>query len=111
MKKYYINFEDKQGGTFGMYCCQTLKGWRDTAMEWADCDDNTGTYYALKNYKIKNSQLLDYINEFWDIDIREITNEQAQPILDYERNSDSSCPFWERDYQELYDKITEGEQL
>lgn len=71
MKKLYINVNDYQGGDFAIGCYGTLKQWREKAMEWSDMDDNYSLYNELKYYKIKNAELIDFINNFWDIEIVE----------------------------------------
>ena len=83
MKKLYININDYQGGTWAIGCCQTLKEWREHAMTWADSDENWGIYNMLKYYKIKNKDLIDFINEYWEIEIVEYKEE-------YKRGTETS---------------------
>lgn len=80
MSKLYINVEDKQGGAWALGEVGTLRAWRDYAMNWADSDENYGTYEALKRYTIKNSDLLDYINDFWDIEIIPFDKDNAEHL-------------------------------
>ena len=81
MKKLYINIKDYQGANFAIGRCLTLKGWREQAMEWADMDEHTGLYNSLKYYKIKNSELIDFINVLWAIEIVEY-NESYKDLVD-----------------------------
>lgn len=71
MKKLFINIEDNQGSDFAIGCYGTLLQWRRKAMEWCYMDDHYGLERDLKTYKIKNSELIDFINEYWDIGIVE----------------------------------------
>jgi hypothetical protein len=64
--KYYRGVEDYQGGTWGMYV-QSISDWRKSAMCWCDSDGNYELYNALKYYKIKNKDLIEFIEEFWTI--------------------------------------------
>lgn len=87
MKKLYINIADYQGGDFAVGCYGTLIQWRRKAMEWCYMDDNYSLLNALKYYKIKNSELIDFINDFWDIEIVEYNPSQKYDFelceLDY----------------------------
>lgn len=71
MPKKYINIDDYQNGEWALGFCGTLKQWRECAMAWAFQDDMYVTYNQLKYYKIKNSRLIEYINDIWDIGIVE----------------------------------------
>ena len=67
----YINISDFQGGDFAIGYYGTLKQWRAKAMEWCYLDEHSGLYRDLKTYKIKNYQLIDFINTYWEIEIVE----------------------------------------
>ena len=87
MKKF-ICINDLQGGTFGVGACGTYIQWRKKAMEWCYMDDHYGLLYNLKTYKIKNSELINFISYYWDIEIveyNEDTNYNLEEIyeLDY----------------------------
>lgn len=75
----YINLADYQGGDFAVGYCGTLKQWREKAMDWSDTDGLKETYNALKNYKIKNCDLIYYINDVWEISI-----EEFNPTIEYD---------------------------
>lgn len=81
MKKLYINIKDYQGTDFAIGRCLTLKGWREQAMDWAYMDEYTSLYNALKYYKIKNNRLIDFINDFWQIEIVEY-NDSYKDLLE-----------------------------
>lgn len=69
--KLYINVWDYQGGNWAVGEVGNLKHWRTLAMQWADSDESWDLYSALKNYKIKNEDLIKYINDMWEIEIVE----------------------------------------
>jgi hypothetical protein len=84
MKKLYININDKQGGEWALGCYGTLKQWRDVAMSWAFQDDAYNTYNILKYYKIKNENLIKFINDNWDLEIVEFdTNKEDFSEYDF----------------------------
>ena len=87
MKKMYININDYQGGDFAIGVYGKLIQWRKKAMEWCDMDDNYSLLNALKYYKIKNSELIDFINDFWDIE-----------IVEFDNNKNYEFELWELDY-------------
>lgn len=74
-KKVYETIEDRQGGEFG-FRCQTELEWALTALEWMDSD---GWFYGneVKENKkfflevFKTGTIIDYIDETWDITIKE----------------------------------------
>ena len=80
MKKQFINIEDLQGTGWAVGCYGTLLQWRKRAMGWAYMDDNYGVLNLLKTYKIKNSELIDFINEFWEINIVEYDRNKTYDI-------------------------------
>lgn len=73
----YININDFQCGEWAIGCVGTLKNWREKAIYWCDSDGNIELIKALKNYKIKNKDLIEFINDYWDIE-----------IVKYEKNID-----------------------
>lgn len=83
MKKY-INIKDRQGGEWALGVVDTLKGWREYAIGWADSDGSYGLASALKRYSIKNHELIDYINDYWEITIVEFdeNNEEHVELAD-----------------------------
>lgn len=78
-KKLYINLEDYQNGGWFVGVYGTLKQWRNQAMEWCDMDENYEIYNLLKYYKIKNCDLLYFINDYWTIGI-----EEFNPTIEYD---------------------------
>ena len=82
MKKLYININDYQNTNFAIGRCLTLKGWREQAMDWAYMDEYISLYNALKYYKIKNNELIDFINDFWQIEIVEYKEEYKDLLED-----------------------------
>ena len=76
MKKQYININDYQTEDFCLGVYGTLAEWRRKAMEWCDLDGFNDLYKLLKYYKIKNNELIDFINDFWDIEIVEYNQNQ-----------------------------------
>lgn len=74
-KKVYETIDDRQGGEFG-FRCQTELEWALTALEWMDSD---GWFYGKEveeNKKFflevfKTGTIIDYIDETWDITIKE----------------------------------------
>ena len=83
MKKLYINIDDYQGTNFAIGRCLTLKGWREQAMDWSYLDEHMGVYNMLKYYKIKNKDLIDFINEYWEIEIVEYKEEYKHLLESY----------------------------
>lgn len=80
-KQYYINIRDYQGGTWAMGCVDTIKEWKNRALEWCDSDENWELYKAIKNHKL-DTELLDIISEYWDIKIVEFSKDNINEILD-----------------------------
>ena len=74
-KKVYETIDDRQGGEFG-FRCQTELEWALTALSWMDSD---GWFYGNEveeNKKFflevfKTGTIIDYIDETWDITIKE----------------------------------------
>lgn len=71
MPKLYININDKPSGEWALGCYGTLKQWRDTAMAWAYLEHIDNAYNKLKYYKIKNKDLIEFINNLCDLEIVE----------------------------------------
>ena len=84
MKKQFICIEDLQTTGFAVGCYGTYIQWRRKAMEWCDMDGHYRLYNDLKYYKIKNSGLIDFIGDYWEID-----------IVEYDKN---------KNYDEFFDK-------
>lgn len=76
MKQQFICIRDLQSTGWAVGYYGTLKQWRGKAMEWAYMDDNYSLENMLKTYKIKNNELIDYISEYWNIEIVEYNKEQ-----------------------------------
>lgn len=81
MKKYYINVNDYQGGSWAMGCLSTIKEWKQRALEWCDSDENWELYKAIKKHKLDN-ELLDIINDYWSINIVEFNKENQDKIIE-----------------------------
>lgn len=96
MKRYEV-VEDRQGGEFGMGRQYTALEWLEQAVDWRDSDDSWGDYgegtdcygtkhldnrsWFIKFWKkmIKDGreqELIDYISDIWDIDIKEVKGEK-----------------------------------
>ena len=71
MKQQFICVRDYQNTGWAVGCYGTHLQWRKKAMEWAYMDDNYSLENMLKTYKIKNNELIDFISDFWDIEIVE----------------------------------------
>lgn len=94
-KQYYINIRDYQGGSWAMGCIDTIKDWKTRAMEWADSDENWGLYNELKRHKL-DEELIDIINEIWDINIVKFCKDNKYKILEgygIEENGTSNL-YW-----------------
>lgn len=72
--KYFRGVEDYQGGSWGMYI-KSIKDWRKIAMQWCDSDENWQTYNDLKYYRIKNMDLIPFIENYWQIKLVETPKE------------------------------------
>lgn len=81
MKKYYINVNDFQGGSWAFGCVKTLSGWKKIALEWCDADENWELYRIIKTHKLDN-ELLDIINDIWTINIVELNVENTNKIME-----------------------------
>ena len=79
----YVCVDDLQGGNFCVGCVSDLKGWREKAIEWCFMDDHYGLERDLKNYKIKNCDLIDFIQDYWEIEIVKFDKN-----IDYEEEYD-----------------------
>ena len=49
-----------------------LKYWREVAIDWASSDESLGLVRQLTRYEIKSKDLIDFIQEHWQIEIREV---------------------------------------
>lgn len=78
----YICIKDLQGTGFALDYVGTLKEWRELAMSWAYGDDRISLYNELKYYKIKNSELLDFIQDFWELEIVEYKEDEITEWCD-----------------------------
>lgn len=70
--KEYECVRDLQGGFFAVGRVGDLKYWREVAIEWASADESLGLVRQLTRYEIKSKDLIDYIQEYWQIEIREV---------------------------------------
>lgn len=103
MKKYYINVNDYQGGSWAMGCLHTIKEWKQRALEWCDTDENWELYKYIKKHKL-NTELLDIISEYWSINIVEFNYDNLDKILD---NYGRYEYYWL--LQDIIDKVKKGE--
>ena len=81
MKKYYINVNDYQGGSWAFGIVGTISKWKKIALEWCDADENWELYKEIKQHKLDN-ELLDIINEIWSINIVELNEENISKIME-----------------------------
>ena len=81
MAKYYVNIHDFQGGSWAMGCVETIKGWKERALEWCDSDENWELYKDIKKHKL-DTDLLDIISDIWSIEIIEFNKENIEKILE-----------------------------
>ena len=65
----YINIDDYQNSDFALGRIGTSKQWREQAIEWLDCGCSECLQNKFSSYYIKNSELIDYINNMWEIEI------------------------------------------
>lgn len=79
MKKYYINVDDYQGGTWAFGRIETIKGWQDIAIEWCESDENYEILDIIKNHEL-NEDLLDIISEIWSMNIIEFNKDNINEI-------------------------------
>jgi hypothetical protein len=103
MKKYYINIDDYQGGNWAMGSIDTIKNWKQRALEWCDSDENWELYKYIKRHKL-DTDLIKIINDYWDINIVEFNYENIQKILD---NYDRENYYWL--LQDIIYKLEKGE--
>lgn len=79
----WTSYKDNEGGTFGLRYKYTLKQWEEQAMEWrfgcgfdledlSVLDDEENQYLAFLRTMTDN-QLINYISDMWNIDIKETT--------------------------------------
>ena len=65
----YINIDDYQNSDFAIGRIGTLKQWREQAIEWLDSGNNEEMIKLLENHTIKDDELVNYINNLWEINI------------------------------------------
>ena len=70
--KEYECTKDLQGGHFAVGRVGDLKYWRRVAIGWASADESLGLVRQLTRYEIKSKDLIDFIQEYWQIEIREV---------------------------------------
>lgn len=70
--KEYECIKDLQGGSFAVGRVGDLKYWREVAIDWASSDESLGLVRQLTRYEIKSKDLIDFIQEHWQIEIREV---------------------------------------
>lgn len=70
--KEYACVKDLQGGCFAAGKVGDLKYWREVAIDWASSDESLGLVRQLTRYEIKSKDLIDFIQEHWQIEIREV---------------------------------------
>lgn len=102
MKKYYININDYQGGTWAMGFTDTIKGWKERAIEWCESDESFELLDFIKKHKL-NEDLLGIISEIWSIDIVEFNYDNLDTIM--EKYSKEDLRFL---IQDLMHKISKG---
>ena len=66
--KLYINVNDYQGGTWALGQVGTIQDWKEIALCWCDSDENWETYDYIEKHE-NNVDLINYISEYWDIEI------------------------------------------
>lgn len=72
MAKKYKCIADYQGGTWCLDEIDTIEGWRERAIEWADSDGSEGLIKELQ--ELKKSDVIDYIIEVWQIGFKEVND-------------------------------------
>jgi len=77
-KDLYKCTRDLQGGSFAVDISQTIEEWRETAISWADSDESFGVVKELK--KLPANKIIDYISEFWTLEIIKIYKNQVRVI-------------------------------
>lgn len=65
----YINIDDYQNSNFAIGRIGTLNQWREQAIEWLDSGENEAMINFLKNHTIRDDELINYINNLWEINI------------------------------------------
>lgn len=65
----YINVDDRQNTYFAIGRIGTLKQWREQAREWLDSGYSDNLQDEFSTYKIKNKDLINTINDMWEIEI------------------------------------------
>lgn len=91
--KKYICIRDLQGGDFAVGGAGNIEFWRERAMDWASSDDNMETYYYLKY--LAKKEVINFIQEFWQLEIIEVTEELYKVYDMIERISYEICTSYE----------------
>ncbi len=87
----YINIDDRQGGIFAIGRIGTLKQWREQAIEWFDSENNECLQNKFSKYYIKNKDLIQYINDMFEIE-----------IVKFDKNVDYAKKY-DLEYEYMYD--------
>lgn len=69
--KLYICIEDRQGGDWSVGNCQDAQGWKESALQWADSDEDDELYNDVKSLDSSNNpdELIEFISDWWGITI------------------------------------------
>ena len=73
-KRNWSSIKDNENGSFGYRAFYTREEWIEQAMEWSQdrCDDEEEEYRDWLN-SLDDEELMVYIQEHWNIEIRETT--------------------------------------
>lgn len=89
MSKLYVNIRDYQSENAGHNCggfafgfVGTIKDWKERALEWCDSDSNIEIYNYIKKHKL-NEDLLEFINDYWDIKIGELNKDNIRELEEH----------------------------
>lgn len=78
MEKEYICIRDLENNGFAEGYSMSVEDWRCQGMDWAELDGDFETIDELE--KLDSKQVLDYIQEYWNIEIVE-SNKFATDLL------------------------------
>jgi len=87
----YINIDDYQNTCFAIGRIGTLKQWREQAIEWLDSGYNECLQKKFSKYYIKNKDLIQYINDMFEIE-----------IVKFDKNIDYAEKY-DLEYEYMYD--------
>lgn len=74
MERNWSSIYDNEGGNFGYRAFFTRKEWIEQCLEWSqDMVDDEEEYYERWLNEMDDEQLMCYIQEHWNIEIRETT--------------------------------------